>query len=261
MGEAISYNSLALYAGLAGGPPLAEYLVESAPVWPGLETAWWGAGVLAAVAAVVFARVGETRPAPSGSVPSDIRTPMVHRGSLPLALGFLASIIAMGGFLAFAGLHAADVGLGDASLPLVVYGATVVAGRIAFAKVPDRVPPLPLAGGALVAVGTGLGVVAVWATPAGLLAGTALLALGVTFTTPAFFTATFSAVRAAERGAASATLSATIDLGLGAGPILLGIVAQSAGIPWAFATGASVAVLGALWTWGLAASTGQLRSG
>ena len=44
MGEAISYNSLALYVGLAGGPPLAaEYLVESAPVVHGFGTAWAGA--------------------------------------------------------------------------------------------------------------------------------------------------------------------------------------------------------------------------
>ena len=254
MGEAISYNSLALYVGLAGGPPLAEYLVESAPVTHGFGTAWVGAAALAATAALVFGRLGETRPPRLGGPGrGTVRTPLVHRGSLPLALGFLTSIVAMGGFLAFAGLHAEEVGLEDTSLPLVVYGSVVVVGRIAFAKVPDRLPPLPLAAAALGAIGAGLALLALWASPSGLVAGTALLAVGVTFTTPAFFAAIFSAVRDSERGSASATMSACIDIGLGAGPILLGMVAQSSGIPWAMATGGLVAVLGALWTLGPAA--------
>jgi len=263
MGEAISYNSLALYVGLAGGPPLAEYLVESAPVVHGFGTAWVGAAALAATAALVFGCLRETRPPQLGGTgPGTARPPLIHRGSLPLALGFLTSIVAMGGFLAFAGLHAEEVGLDDASLPLVVYGSIVVVGRIVFAKVPDRLPPLPLAAAALGTIGAGLTLLATWASPSGLVAGTALLAVGVTFTTPAFFAAIFSVVRDSERGSASATMSACIDIGLGAGPIMLGIVAQSSGIPWAMATGGLVAVLGALWTLGPArgSSTGAVRS-
>ena len=109
-------------------------------------------------------------------------------------------------------------------------------------------PPLPLAAGALGAIGAGLAVLALWSTPTGLVAGTAVLALGVTFTTPAFFTAVFTAVPEAERGAASATLSAAIDIGLGLGPILLGVVAETGGIPAAMALGCLVAAAGAAWT-------------
>jgi predicted MFS family arabinose efflux permease len=246
MGEAISYNSLALYVGLAGGPPLAEYLVESSPVVPGFRTAWLGAAVLATVATLVYLRVGETRPPQTGQAVG--RPPLVHRGSLPVALGFLTAMVAMGGFLAFGGLRAEEIGLDDTSLPLVAYGSIVVAGRIVFAKLPGRLPPLPLATAALVAVGLGLGVISMWSTPTGLLAGAAVLAVGVTFTTPAFFAAIFSMAAESERGAASVTMSATIDIGLGAGPILLGLVAQKSGIPWAMATGAALAALGAVWT-------------
>jgi predicted MFS family arabinose efflux permease len=250
MGEAISYNSLALYVGLAGGPLLAEYLVESAP-WRGFATAWVGAALLAVLAAGVFAIVGETRPPrQTGDGRPAVRPPLVHRGSLPLALGFLTAVVAMGAFLAFAGLHAGEVGLTNVSLPLAVYGTVVVLGRVAFAKVPDRLPPLVLAGWALVALAAGLTVTAVWSTPSGLLTGTVLVAMGVTFTTPAYFAAIFAVVRESERGAASATMSVAIDLGFGAGPILLGGVASSAGIPWALAAAAGVAAVGAWWTMG-----------
>ena len=52
-------------------------------------------------------------------------------------------------------------------------------------------------------------------------------------------------------------MSAAIDVGLGVGPILLGIVAQNSGIRVALAVGAVVAVLGAAWTLGTAARPGR----
>ena len=81
--------------------------------------------------------------------------------------------------------------------------------------------------------------------------------MGVTFTTPAFFTAVFTTVPEAERGAASATMSAAIDIGLGLGPILLGVVAETGGISAAMALGCLVAAAGAAWTLGPAARPGR----
>jgi len=120
--------------------------------------------------------------------------------------------------------------------------------RIAFAKIPDRLPSLPLGAAALAAIAAGLTVMALWSTRIGVLVGTAVVALGVTFSTPAFFRAIFATAGPSERGAAAGTASAFIDLGLGGGPILLGAVAQAAGIQWAFGVAASVALAGSVWT-------------
>ena len=157
----------------------------------------------------------------------------------------------IGGLLSLAALHANDVGLADPSLPLLLYGATVVVGRVAFAKVPDRLPPLALGAVALAAIASGLLIMAGWTTPAGLLAGTVLAGPGITFTTPAFFSAIFATARPAERGAASGTASLCMDVGLGFGPIGLGLVAQGAGIPVALAAGAGFAAIGTVWSWHL----------
>jgi predicted MFS family arabinose efflux permease len=241
MGEAVSYNSLGLYLGLALGPPLGEVLVESAS----FTAAWYGAATLALLAATIVHGIGETRGSPSAT---DEHTALVHWKAVPPALGFFASVIAMGGFLAFGSLHADAVGLPSASLPLFVYGTVVVIGRVAFAKVPDRLPSLPLGAAALVGIAVGLVITASWTAPAGLVVGTAVLALGVTFSTPAFFSAVFATATPAQRGAASGTASAFLDLGIGGGPVLLGLVAESAGIPWAFGVAAGVALAGSAWT-------------
>ncbi len=246
MGEALSYNSLGLYLGIALGPLVGQLLVG---LW-GFAAAWTGAALLAVLAAALSLLVGETR---QGGPPERVDRTVIHRPAIPLALGFMTSLVAMGGFLAFASLHAARVGMPAPSLALFVYGATVVACRIAFARVPDRVPSLPLGAAALGGIALGLGVVAIWASTTGLIVGAVILAIGVSFSTPAFFTAIFATASPSQRGVASGTASAALDLGLGLGPILLGLIAEPFGLAAAFGAGAAVAGAGAAWTLALRA--------
>jgi predicted MFS family arabinose efflux permease len=241
LGEALSYNSLGLYLGLALGPPLGEVLVARS----GFSAAWLGAAALALLSAAVVLLLGETR------APRDPGHPagrLIHWPSVPVALGFLAAVVAMGGYLAFAALRADQIGLANTSLPLFAYGSTVVVCRIAFARVPDRLPSLPLGAAALAVMTLGLVAIATSPVAVGLLGGTVLLATGVAFSTPAFFTAVFARASSAERGAASATASIALDLGLGAGPMALGVVAGALGLGWAFGSAAAVALVGCGWT-------------
>ncbi|KRC62705.1 hypothetical protein ASE14_02465 [Agromyces sp. Root81] len=241
MGEALSYNSLGLYLGIALGPPLGEALVGVS----GFALAWNGAAVLAVLAAGLSLLIGETR---EGPPPAKADRRIIHRPALPISLGFLSSLVPIGGFLAFAALQGEAVGSGNASTALFVYGGVVVVCRIAFARVPDRLPPLALGAAALLTIGVGLVIIASWASPIGLMLGTGVAAIGVAFSTPAFFGAIFATASPSQRGVASGTASAAIDLGLGLGPIVLGIVADAAGLPWAFGIGAAVAGIGAVWT-------------
>ena len=248
LGEALSYNSLGLYLGISLGPPLGEALVEA---W-GFRAAWFGAAALAVLAAALSLMIGETREDTSADTSPH---QLIHRPAIPISIGFVTSLAAMGGFLAFCSLHAVRVGLSQPSVALFVYGGVVVVCRIAFARVPDRLPSLALGAAALGVIGMGLGLVAVWRTPAGLLVGAAIMAVGVTFSTPAFFTAIFMTAAPSQRGAASGTASAALDLGLGLGPIGLGLIAGPFGIPWAFGAGAGIAFAGALWTLSLLSRT------
>ncbi|MDP3891411.1 MFS transporter, partial [Nocardioides sp.] len=253
VGEALSYNSLGLYLGLALGPPLGEALVRGI----GYDAAWYAATALCVLAALAALAIGETREA---RPPTARPAALVHSRSIPPALGFFASVVAMGGFLAFASLHAEGVGMTNASVPLFTYGMTVVTCRIVFARVMDRFPPLVLGAAALVTMAAGLGLVAAWPTPWGVVSGAALLGVGIAFSTPAFFAAVFATAAPAERGAASATATIFFDLGLGGGPILLGLVAQGAGIPAALVVGAAVALAGAAWTLALRQWSGLRQS-
>ena len=240
IGEATSYNSLGLYLGLAFGPPLGELLVRLA----GFSAAWYWAAALSLIAAVVAAGIGDLR---SSAVAPAGRMRLIYWKAVPVALGFFASVVAMGALFAFGSLQSTAVGLMPVSTPLFVYGLVVVTGRLSLARVLDRLPPLLLGAGALAIISGGLVIMALWSAPVGVVLGSAVLALGVTLSTPAFFSAIFATANPGERGAASGTASVFLDLGMGGGPMLLGLAAQAGGIPFAFGVGAVVALAGCGW--------------
>ena len=249
MGEALSYNSLGLYLGMALGPPLGELLIEQS----GYDAAWYGATALSLLAAVLVLTIPEPVREPGG----DGHGRLIHRPGIPISIGFFASLAALGGFLAFASLRAGEVGLSNTSLALLTYGLIVAFCRVAFARVPDRLPSLPLGAASLVAIALGLLLVAGWSSPVGMMTGVAVMSVGVAFSTPAFFAAIFATASPSERGAAAGTASAFIDLGLGFGPIALGLVADASGISWALGVGAGIALAGAVWTLRLARVAAQ----
>jgi predicted MFS family arabinose efflux permease len=239
MGEALSINSLALYVGLALGPLLGQLMLEVG----GFPAAWITGFALAVAATVLAAWLPET--ATRGEEHHSESSGFLHRAAIGPGLALFTGTTAMSGYLILVGPFARDAGLDAWSITFLLFGAVVIVLRIAFATLPDRVPPLRLGGFALALAGAGLAVVAVTSGVVGLLAGTMLLAAGVAFMTPALFAATFARVGPADRGLASGTMSLFIDLGFGAGPFVMGFVAAASGTPLAFVIGAAVAICGA----------------
>jgi MFS family permease len=238
-GEALSYNSLALYLGIATGPMIAQALLGLG----GFPLVWGGVGLLLVVAALLAARVPETLEQAAGPVPP---APLIHPAALVPGLGLFAGIAAVSGFFAFASLQAARLGLDLWSAVLGLFGIVVVTCRLLFAKLPDRVPPLRLAAAALAASGVGMVITAAVPAAWGLFVGAAVLAVGSAFLTPAVFAAIFTQVPPSQRGSAAGTASVFIDLGFSGGPIILGLVAAASSIPAAFLAAAALTAAGAV---------------
>jgi MFS family permease len=232
-GEALSWNSVALYLGIAIGPGVGQLLMD----WRGFAAAWLGGALLALLAALLVLRVPETgQRAPEDAAP----VPLIHPAVIRPGMALFAGVAATAGFLALAGLRATEIDLRAWSVVPLTYGTIVISCRVVFARVPDRLPPLRLGAGSLAVCTTGLVVLASAPSPAGLLVGAAVLGVGVAFLTPAIFAAIFGVVPGHERGAAAGTATVFIDLGFGGGPLLLGVIAAAGGIPLAFASAAAL---------------------
>ena len=151
------------------------------------------------------------------------------------------------GFLAFGVLYARGLGIDRWSVVPFAYGGTVVLCRIAFAKLPDRMPPSRLAIAALGVATCGLVSLGVARNAAGLIAAAILIGVGTALLTPSIFALVFARAPAQLRGSAAGTVSIFIDLGFSAGPVLVGLLAAAAAsVPTAFLASALLPVAGAL---------------
>src|SRR4051812_2254683 len=202
-GEALSYNSVALFLGIAAGPMIGQALLRLG----GFPLAWGGVAMLLVLAAVLAARVPETREPSAAPVPP---APLIHPAALVPGLGLFTGIAAGAGFLAFASLHAARLGLDLWSAVLGLFGIIVVTCRILFAKLPDRTRPLRLAAASLGVSGLGLLITAAVPAAWALFLGAAVLGVGSAFLTPSVFAAIFSRVPLSQRGSAAGTVSVFI---------------------------------------------------
>lgn len=238
-GEALSYASLALFTGLAVGPPLAQALLRVG----GFAAVWWAAAVLAGTACLFVAPLPETRSPTAAGEPT---ARLIYRPALVPGVALMAGGAPAAGFLAFGVLYARDLGVETWSLVPFAHGGTVVLCRLLFAKLPDRLPSGRVAVASLGVATLALVTLGLSRHPVGLATGAVLIGLGTALLTPAIFALVFARAPARLRGSAAATTSIFIDLGLSAGPVLIGLLAAAASVPTAFLISALLPLTGAL---------------
>lgn len=238
-GEALSYFSLALYGGLALGPVLGETVLAAATY----DAVWFAAAAAAAVAGGLGVPVRDTRLEPREQA---VSRRLVHPAGLLPGTVMACSVCGLAGFNTFVPLYALHIGLGGSRGVFVLYSAIVMLIRSLGARIPDTMGPRQTALAALVVSAAGLALVALWAGPAGLYAGTALFSVGQALAFPALMTIAVGAAPASERAAVVGTFTAFFDLAFGAGALGLGAVAELLGYSGAFAGAALVAAAGAI---------------
>jgi predicted MFS family arabinose efflux permease len=241
-GEAMSIASLALYVGIGLGPLAGELAIGRV----GFAAAWVLAATAAVTALVLVLRVPDTRPADAdGAAPGAApRHRLVHPAGLLPGLLLLSSILGMAGFLTFVPLYAMDLGMDGSRAVLLVFAGIVVGIRSVGARIPDRLGSARATRMALALSAAGLALMGTWRSPAGLLAGAAVLAVGIALLTPAVMALAVEGAPPGERASVIGTTSAFLDLAFGLGPAALGFVAAAVGRPGTFLAGAAVAAAG-----------------
>jgi MFS family permease len=153
------------------------------------------------------------------------------------------TILALGasgyaGFSAFVPLYIDDIGVSHAGPVFFEYGVIILSVRVLFSRLPDV---LGTRRGPFVALTfqiTGLFVMGLWASAAGLYAATAIYAIGVSLLYPTLFPAVVDAAPEAERSQAIGTFTMFFDTAQGLGAPILGIVVSLTSERGAFLTAA-----------------------
>ena len=235
--QAVALVLVSFHAGMGLGPTFAEWLLNLR------SYAWvWTVAAGFSVASGGLAMLLSFRPGDPNAEPS----PMIHRNALLPGVVTLFGVFAFNGFMTFLPLYAREVGMSDAGLAFLVASATMVLIRTALGRVPDVVGPIRAGSGALVLTVGAMIVVALWATPTGVVVGAALVAAGLSLQSPSFIAIAVDGVSDRERGSAMATFTAFYDVaGAVVGP-MLGLIVTNAGYRTAFLTTAVLAAVGLL---------------
>lgn len=233
-GEAASYFSVSLYAGLAFGPMVGEAIRGSL----GFDAVWVFAGCCGLVACMF----GWGTPKDVGREPQPFR--LLHPAALGPGSILLLGMLPFIGFATFIPLYGPEVGIDDVGPLLLGYGVLVLVIRVFGAKLPDRLGWQRASSAALAVLAVGGLLLAAWGTDAGIWLAVLALAVGMSLLFPALFSATVASVDESERGQAVGTFSLAFDLSSGLGPAVLGVVVALLGYQGAFATAGIAALAG-----------------
>jgi MFS family permease len=238
-GEALSFFSLALYAGIGLGPILGEAAIDGTD----FSLVWLAAAGIGLLAVLLAFPVPDTRPAWSAPIGP---ARLVHPAAVLPGTVLLTVLVGMSGFFAFVPIYVTEIGLRGSRIVFLTFSAVVILIRSLGAKIPDRMGSYRSSQAALALSAIGLLVVGAWGNAVGLLAGTIVFGVGVALATPALMSLAIGSAPPSERGWVIGTFTAFIDLGFGLGPIALGAVAAVLGYRGTFLTGAGVAAAGLL---------------
>jgi MFS family permease len=235
-GEAASYFSVALYAGLAFGPFVGEALADAA----GFDRVWLVAGATCLLASVL----GWWTPTDLVHEPQPFR--LLHPTAIAPGIVLLLGLLPFVGYAAFLALYGPTVSISDVAPLFLLYGGLVLVIRIVGARVPDRLGWRRASTIALVVLAGAALTLFAWGAAPGVWVATVGLALGMSLLFPALFSATVASVPATERGQAIGTFSLSFDLASGIGPPVLGVIVSLSSYRVAFAAAGLAALCGLL---------------
>ena len=174
------------------------------------------------------------------------RSRLVHPAAVGPGLVLALTVFGFAGLGTFAALYARELGMDGAGTVFLVFSIVVVATRIVARKAPDRLGPKRASGTALLLISAGLLTIGFWNVPAGLYAGTVVLAFGQALAFPALMTLAVSGAPASERSSVVGTFTAFTELGFAIGALCLGLIASAVGYDGVFIVCAIGPLLGAL---------------
>jgi MFS family permease len=234
-GRIIGLYGLAIWGGLALGPPIGELILQAAS----FEAVWAFATAAPLVGALVAMRIPE-RFRPRAGLDYE-RSLLAHEALRP-GLGLSLAIVGYAAMAAFVVLHLDERAVGHGAAVFAAFAATVVATRVIGGWLPDRYGPIRCAVGAGAVECAGLLTIAASDSLGAALVGAIAMGAGFSLLFPSLALLVVNRVPIERRGVAMGTFTAFFDLGMGLGGPLIGVAAAVGGYSAAFVLAAACAL-------------------
>jgi MFS family permease len=226
-GAAIGLQGSAQNVASALGPPIGAALAASL----GYPRLFLAAAAMAAAGFLCATRIRE--PPRAGAAARSARTaPFVARAVAPGAVA-LGLNVAYGTLASFVPVYAVRVGLSNPGLYFLAFALSMIAGQTVGGRLSDRFGRAAVLLPGLLLLAAGVALVPSFSGWA-LLASGVVAGLGQGAAQPTLFALAVDRVGPAERGAALGTVGTFLELGIGGGSILAGLLAERAGLETTF---------------------------
>ena len=226
-GQIIGLYGLAIWGGLAAGPPLGELILHASS----FGMVWAFAALAPLLGAVIALRIPE-RFEPRDDAEFERR--LISHEALRPGLGLSLAIVGYATMAAFVVLHLDEVGIGHGAAVFTAFAVSVVGGRVLLGWLPDRFGSVPCVIGAGVAEAAGLVVIAAAPSLPLVVLGALCMGAGFSLLFPALALLVVNRVPEERRGVAMGTFTAFFDLGMGIGSPVAGAAAAIGGYEAAF---------------------------
>jgi MFS family permease len=242
-GEALGYFGMSQTLSQALGPAIGLFIME----------AWgfrWLFGISSGMAltslVLCFLLKDYYVPGPSRRLAWNMFVSVKVLKPLILVLGMS---FATGSILSFVPLYGRSQGVSNPGFFFTIYALVMLLSRPVSGRLSDRVGRIAVAGPGMVFISAGLGLLAFSGQWGSLALSAAILGVGLGAAMPALMALMIDLVGPAERGGAMSTFGIGLDVGIGIGSVVQGMVAEAYGFGAAFGLTATVTLLAVAVYW------------
>lgn len=246
-GEGMGYFSLSTTLGMSVGPVIGLFLSHR---WG--YTAMFVSGTLISFISLVFAYAVHLRKRfLVGKHIALKRNNMFEKTALLPSANVLITMTAYGALLSFIALYGREIGIRNSGMYFLIFSFGIAAARVTAGKVFDRHGPRKLLTYCITLLILGFLLLAMAKNEVLFYISAILIGFGNGVIFPTFQTMVNNLVDATHRGAANATLYTAVDLGMGFGMFMAGLVAQHISMPAIFWLSAVVCFAGLIFFRGM----------
>ena len=239
-GEGIGYFSLSTTMGMSVGPIVGAFIIHH-----GGYSELFLSALFISLMSLIFAY--------SIRLPRKLSTSkeiefsvgnLFHRKSILPSINLLVIMTTYGGLLSFIALFGREIGIENTSLFFLIFAIGIGISRLTAGKTFDRKGPLGILTFCLILMIIGFPLLALIRNAAGFYISGLIIGFGIGVIFPTFQTIVNNLADDRNRGAANSTLYTALDLGMGLGMIVSGLIAQYISIQAVFLLSSLVCVVG-----------------
>ena len=239
-GEGFGLFGVSTTIGMALGPPIGTFILQHS----GYDAMFIAGSVISIISMILASMIKYPayQPLPQNR---QFRWKNLFEASTVIPSANLLVIgLAYGGLISFIALYAKDTGIENPSIFFLVFALGIITSRFSAGKAVDRNGPRLVIIICLSLLIIGYPLLALWHSVWGFYLAALILGFGNGVVWPTFQAMINNIVPANRRGAANSTLFIAMDLGMGLGMMIAGLVSQKYSISAAFLCCAVYCTLG-----------------